>query len=325
MKKIVIAGTILADKIYEIDGYPKEGELVKINAVETAVGGCVPNVAADIKSISNNLSVSAVGRVGVDSDGEFILSKLKKCGVDTSGIIKDAEKATSFTAVMSVKGGQRTFFTHTGACGEFSFNDVFFNEKVNLNDADLLHLGYFLLLDKIDGGDGEIILKEAKKKGIKTSVDMVSEHSDRYKLVLPCLKYVDYLIINEVEAARLAGVKETNDLRFLAEKLFAFGVNEKVIIHCAKSAACLSKSGYTELGSYILPNGYIKGTTGAGDAFCAGVLVGIAKNYSDMEILSLGSKAAVASLGASDSISGVKDETKLDKICCELERRKICL
>ena len=39
------------------------------------------------------------------------------------------------------------------------------------------------------------------------------------------------------------------------------------------------------LASYQLPLGYIKGTTGAGDAFCAGALLGIYKGEADEEIL----------------------------------------
>jgi sugar/nucleoside kinase (ribokinase family) len=107
---------------------------------------------------------------------------------------------------MSEVGGQRTFFTYPGASAEFGYDDVKFDTLPSM-----LHLGYFLLLEKIDAGDGLRILKEAKERGITTSIDLVSENSDRYSLVLPCLKYTDNLIINEVEAGKLTGIEPTNE------------------------------------------------------------------------------------------------------------------
>ena len=49
---IAIAGTILVDQINEISAYPNTGELTQIRRVSKAVGGCVPNVAIDLKKIS---------------------------------------------------------------------------------------------------------------------------------------------------------------------------------------------------------------------------------------------------------------------------------
>ena len=48
---IAVAGTILVDNLNEISAYPKAGELTKIKKVQKAVGGCVPNVAIDLKRI----------------------------------------------------------------------------------------------------------------------------------------------------------------------------------------------------------------------------------------------------------------------------------
>ena len=65
------------------------------------------------------------------------------------------------------------------------------------------------------------------EKGIKTSIDLVSENSDRYNLVLPCLPFTDYLIINELEAARLTGMEaDISNLSKIAVKLLDLGVRE---------------------------------------------------------------------------------------------------
>ncbi|MBO4468286.1 MAG: carbohydrate kinase family protein, partial [Clostridia bacterium] len=200
-KGIAVVGSILVDEINAVSKYPSEGELTRITAVKKAVGGCVPNVAVDLKKISPQLNVFAVGKVGNDENGQYVSNVLDANGVNTDMITVSDEK-TSFTQVISVSGGQRTFFTYPGASADFGNDDI---DYENL-EADIFHLGYFLLLQKIDEGDGLKILKKIKEKGIKTSIDLVSENSDRYKCVLPCLPFTDYLIINELEAGRLTGI-----------------------------------------------------------------------------------------------------------------------
>ena len=317
---IAVAGSILVDKLNEISAYPKEGELAQIRKTGLSAGGCVPNVAIDLKKISPGLAVYAVGVTGDDEEGKYVTGCLKNNGVDTRYVSVNGEK-TSFTEVMSVSGGQRTFFTYAGASAKFGYADVPF-EKLNVR---MLHLGYFLLLDKVDGGDGIRILGRAKECGIKTSIDLVSENTQRYAQVLPCLKYTDNLIINEIEAVKLTGISpEIENMRAVCEKLKEYGVTERVIIHCPEYGACLSERGFTVVPSYDLPQGFIQGTTGAGDAFCAGALTAIYEEKSDGEILKFASACAAAALSAVDATGGLKSKQEILENCKGFKRKEIC-
>ena len=322
MKKgIAIAGSILVDSINEISAYPQAGELTKIKSVQKSVGGCVPNVAIDLKRICPELTVKAVGKIGMDANGEYVKNILSDNGIDIENVAVAADK-TSFTEVMSVTGGQRTFFTYAGANADFGLNDV---PRSALN-VKMLHLGYFLLLDKIDNGEGELLLKKAREEGVKTSIDLVSENSDRYSLVLPCLQYVDNLIINEVEAGALTGIEvKKENLIEIAQKLKGYGVSERVIIHTPEIGVCVSNTGVEAVPSYSLPEGFIVGTTGAGDAFCAGALYGIYQDKTDKEILEFASGAAVAALSKADATSGLCTEEEIKELCKGLKRKEICL
>ncbi|MBQ8409057.1 MAG: carbohydrate kinase family protein [Clostridia bacterium] len=311
---IAVAGTILVDKLNEIRAYPASGELTKILSVSRAVGGLVPNVGIDIKRIDFSIPVKAVGKIGNDGEGDFLAQQLTANGVDVTHLVR-GDSATSFTDVMSIVGGQRTFFTYPGACADFGVTDVDFDHL----DVKMLHLGYFLLLDKVDGGDGVSILKRAKKQGIKTSIDMVSENSNRYHIVKDCLRYTDNVIVNEFEAGMIAGIEpKIENLEQIARTIKEMGVSERVIIHMPEIGVCLSDNGFFELPSWNLPEGFIKGKTGAGDAFCAGALIGIYRDLDEMGILTLASKAATASLSATDAISGMVSEAEIDKLCKEL-------
>ena len=320
MKGIAVAGSVIVDKISVITAYPSLGELAPVKGLSKASGGLVPNCGCGIKKIAPEIDVYAIGKVGNDDDGKYVKENLEKYGVDTSGIKFDDNLTTSFTTVISVEAGGRTFFTYNGANAEFGIDDIDFDS----NKYKMLHLGYFLLLEKVDGGEGLEILKKAVECGIKTSIDLVSENANRYKLVIPCLKYVDNLIINEVEAGKITGIEPTvKNLEKIAKKLKEYGVRERVIIHAPECGVCYSSSGFTLLPSYDLPKGFIAGSTGAGDAFCSGALTAIYYEKSDLEILETATVCATASLTKQDAISGLNSAQKNKELCKNFNRRTL--
>ena len=313
MRKIVAAGSILVDRINGIDAYPKAGELVQIRALSQATGGLVPNTGCDIHILDPEIPVSAFGAVGDDELGKFAVSRLESAGLDVSGVVvKKGE--TSFTLVMSVATGERTFFTFPGASADWGYDDFPFDL---VNEGDIVLLGYFLLLAKIDAGDGLRILKELKRRGVETAIDLVSENSDRYGLVREVLPFVDHLIVNEVEAERIAfGCGESGrPLREIAERLMELGVSKRVVIHMPEKGASLLKDGtWTEVNSHKLPEGFIKGKTGAGDAYCAGALVAIYKGLPERDVLQYGATAALGALSAPGATEGMRTMEELSRI-----------
>ncbi len=310
MEGIAVAGSILVDKINTIDAYPEAGKLVQIRATQNSVGGLVPNVGIDLKKISPNLPVYAYGKVGKDEDGDFVLSKMKEGGMVATNVVLDEKEHTSFTAVMSVPSAERTFFTYAGASSTFGYDDIDFSSL----SVKMFHLGYFLLLDKIDDGDGLKILKKLTEMGVSTSIDLVSEQSDRYKAVLPCLKYVDNLVINEIEASALTGVEDTEDLEKMCHILKGYGVRQSVIIHKQDCGVCLHGGRFVKVPSLKLPKGWIKGKTGAGDAFTAGCLTAIYEGMSDEEMLDFGCRCAAMSLREENAVDGMTEKSEIYKI-----------
>ena len=134
MKRIVVAGSILVDKINAISAYPKAGELTKIKSVSLAVGGCVPNVAIDLAILGGN-EISACGSVGKDAEGDFAINEMRRRGVNTDFVTAIENEKTSFTEVMSVTGGERTFFTYPGASANFCYDET----PLEKMQADMLH------------------------------------------------------------------------------------------------------------------------------------------------------------------------------------------
>jgi sugar/nucleoside kinase (ribokinase family) len=214
-------------------------------------------------------------------------------------------------------GGRRTFFHNRGANATWDGSEIDFNAS----SAKIFHLGYLLLLDELDKEDPEYgtkaaaLLAKARASGMKTSIDVVSEDSDRfYKIIAPALKQVDYCILNEVEASNVTGVQVREDGKLLedgiaqaCEKLFELGVSELVAIHFPEGSYALRADGEKLLqGSLALPKGYIKGAAGAGDAFCSGVLFGVHEGWSLEKCLMTGTCAATACMSDPTCTDGLR-------------------
>lgn len=322
-KGITIAGTTILDCVKNINQYPDIGMLVNIDEVKYAVGGCVPNVGINLAKIDGDIPISAIAKVGNDENGKYIISELEKYNIDTSGISYAKTNATSFCDVMSVPSGERTFFLKKGANVEFSPDDI----DISSLDCDILHIGYILLLDEFDKPHSEYgtvmaeFLSKVQKKGIKTSIDTVSQAGANYGAkIIPALKYCDYVIINEIEICGIWGINPRKDNGCIDEasifdamkKTMSEGVKEKVIVHCKEMAFSLDTLGnFTKVPSLKIPSKDIKGTVGAGDAFCAGCLYGIYNNYSDKEILEFASGAAACNLLEANSVDGMKPKKEI--------------
>ncbi len=317
-KGIAVAGNILTDNVKMISVYPEKGMLVTIDKESLAVGGAVPNTAMDLKKLDKDLQVTVFGRVGNDDKGKYVLSSMSEVGIDISGVKTSFNEPTSYSDVMTVEGtGERTFFHNRGANKEFCPDDV------NLDDlkCDIFHIGYIMLLDyfdKLDENDCtpmSSLLKAVQERGIKTSIDLVSESSGNFKKVVSsALPYCDYVIINEIEAGNIAGIAPRDkdgklleeNIKLIMQFILDCGVKSKVVIHCPEKGFCLDKeSGFCSVSSIPLPRGFIKGSVGAGDAFCAGSLYSIYKGYTDEKMLEFANLVAINCLSQPDSVSGV--------------------
>ncbi len=316
-KKICVAGNIIVDILYPITGYPKKGQLTTItDGITRTTGGAVCNVAMDLTILAPDMKISALGVVGDDADGDFAIENMKAKGIDTSLVKRDGK--TSFTAVMAdTSTNERTFFQYRGANAAFGEDTFDWNDI----DCDLIHVGYILLLDELDREDEEYgtkmarLLANAKKRGIKTSIDVVSESGERFKrLVPPALKYTDYCIINEVETEATTGIKLRDEggrlmienMKPALEKLHEMGVSTWAVIHAPEGGFGVDECGnYYEHGRLNYPDGHIKGTVGAGDAFCAGVLCAAEKGMNLDEAIFLGTCSAVASLSKPGATEGM--------------------
>jgi sugar/nucleoside kinase (ribokinase family) len=318
-KGLLAGGNWIIDQVKIIDVYPQPEQLGNIRRQSQGTGGAPYNVLIDLARSGAPFPLLAAGLVGEDSLGKQILEDCRRHNIDVRHLGTTSEAPTSYTDVMTEQGhGRRTFFHARGANALWRGLDLDFAQI----RARIFHLGYLLLLDTLDEPDNKYgtkaarLLASAQAAGVKTSVDVVSEDSDRfYRIVNPALRHVDYCILNEIEAGKTTGFKvrqpdsrlDTVALRHAGGALLQQGVRELVVIHFPEGAFARTRKGEDYWQSSLkLPRDYISGTAGAGDAFCAGVLLGLHEDWELQKCLLTGVCIAAASLSDATCTHGVK-------------------
>jgi sugar/nucleoside kinase (ribokinase family) len=323
-KGIIAAGNWVFDNVKILDTLPEPGMLGSIIDEDFDGGGAPFNVLVDLAKITNNIPLYGAGLIGEDFKGDFVRNKLKQNNIDITFLETTTKAPTSYTDVMTEKNtGARTFFHCRGANALLDYNHF---EPLDTN-AKIFHLGYLLLLDKLDREDKEFgvvsakVLKLLKDKGYKTSVDVVSESGDRFKkLVTPALKYIDYLIINEIEAERITGIKIRDGEKIIGEalkkaasELLKEGVNELVVIHFPEGGFVKSQQEEIFVPSWFVKPDEIAGSNGAGDAFCAGMLYSIHEGLQLEKSLKIANAAARFNLQNATSTGGAVSIKKIQE------------
>ena len=301
-----------------IDVFPQPETLSNISSESRGTGGSPYNILIDLAKLGVKIPLSAAGLVGADELGKEIVKDCRNHKIDVKQLEVSKDTATSYTDVMTeVATGRRTFFHYRGANAAWTGKELDFTAS----KAKIFHLGYLLLLDALDqpnkkhGTEAAAMLARARAAGLKTSIDVVSEDSDRFpKIVLPALQHTDYCILNEVEAGRTTGFKvrdksgelDTVAIKHAAGELLQAGIHESVVIHFPEGAFARTKDGIDVWQSSLkLPQKHIKGSAGAGDAFCSGVLLGLHEGWEMQRCLFTGVCVAAASLSDPTCTGGV--------------------
>lgn len=314
---ILAGGNWIVDYIKLIDIYPQQDALASILSESSSNGGGAYNVLVDLAQLGAPFPLGGAGLVGDDDNGRAIVEDCRRRGIGTDALRVTREAATSYTDVMSVAGtGRRTFFHRRGANALLDAHHFDFAKTT----ARIFHLAYLLLLDSLDapsdthGTVAAEVLQRAQEAGLQTSIDVVSEDSERFaRIVLPALRHVNYAFLNEFEAARCTGLElrrgdvlDTSKLETAAQRLLEAGVRDWIIIHFPEGAYAVGPKGEHRQGSVQLPESQIAGAVGAGDAFAAGALLALHEEHGIEAALRYGVCAAAASLSDATASGGVR-------------------
>lgn len=256
----VLAGPV-DESVFEKGSQP-------VNSTRLAFGGDALNEAVVLSQLG--AQVELISKVGNDEAGKRVLDFLQEKRVDVTKVKTEADLETGINIVLVTPDGERMFLTNpNGSLRKLSEADVI--EQLD-SAADIVCMASMFVSPLLDIPAMERLFQKIKSKPGRILVaDMTTaKNGETLADIAGLLKYIDYLIPNEAEAARLTG--ETDVYRN-AELFVEHGVSCVVIKRGKRGCLICTKDKQVEIPAY--PHVTLIDTTGAGDSFVAGFLWGL--------------------------------------------------
>jgi sugar/nucleoside kinase (ribokinase family) len=295
--RVVCFGILVADVfVPPLERLPTAGELLTTADFLIEPGGCAANVAIALTRLGVGTAVG--GRVGDDVFGEFVTGDLTARGLDTSGILTTPGIGTSKTVIIPVVDEDRRYLHTLGANAELVAADL---AATKFATAEVIYVGGYLILPALRADELAVRLAEARSAGATVILDVVAPAGGDVSLdeVRPLLPVADYFVPNLDEARVLTG---EDDPRLQAERLLEHGARTVMIKLGERGLFVRGEAGSFELEA---PPVHVVEPSGAGDAFAAGLAVGILEGW-DLERLarfaSVLGGSACTSLGCADGV-----------------------
>ncbi len=272
--RVVCLGELLIDFVANESGVT----VGEASGFEKKPGGAPANVAVAVRKLGHDSTF--LTQVGDDPFGHYLTGVLKDEGVDTSGISYSQIARTALAFVSLAADGERDFmfYRHPSADMLMTEDDL----KLDLLDnADIFHFGSITLIDDPARTATLAAAQTAIDRGLLVSYDP--------NLRLP--------LWPDADAAREGmrrGLAYAHIIKLSQEELDFLGGNlddiwrprtQIILVTAGPEGA----TAHTRDGSVQVPGYTVQpvDTTGAGDAFVAGMLVGVLENddYTDLDAL----------------------------------------
>lgn len=248
---------------------PPGGGTIFIDELTLAVSGAAGTAA--IAAAKMGLKTLAVGGVGSDLMGDWVLQRLAHFGVDTSTMQQQKGWKTSSSIVTTRADGSRPALHMKGATADFYVDDAMLARVI---DARIVHVGGIGLMKKMDGGRNAELMKQARQKGAVTTVDIFAGSQDDLPAVAMVLPFTDYFMPSIEEAQALTGLSDMADM---ARRFIDLGVTCCVFTLGGEGAYYHHADGTTfKVPAFDI---VVKCTCGCGDAFNAGFAVGLCHGF----------------------------------------------
>lgn len=288
------------------------GSKIMMDEVCFAMGGCGANTAATFSR--QGLKTAYFGQIGKDCSGELVKDVLTKNGVSLD-LLKETDKyPTAYSVILSLPNVDRSILEKMGACHYLTEKDIPFGK---------LGAKWFYVAS-LSGESSRMfkpLIDFAHKEGIKLAVNPgKNQLKEDLEITRSLLNKIDILIVNQEEAAQLAGVD------FSKEKEIFKKLDEMVegIVAMSKGPKGVAVSDGKIIYSAGIPESGLVDRTGAGDAFGSAFVAGWIEKRDIAYAIQLGTANATACIqefGAANGLLKKGEWGKWERV--EVKKEKI--
>jgi len=290
---VAVIGNVTLDIICQTVEEVPRYDSIAFESSAVSPGGCGSNVAVGLCALG--VSTALIARVGNDVPYEIITKFWHQVGLDDRYVRQVDGKTTGISVGLVDREAQPRFIHTSGANATLTPQDI--DVPILLEQGmRYLHIaGYFVLPGLLNSGLPGL-LSTAQQNGVHTSLDVVrSPRMENPGPLWDCLPYLDIFLCNAHEGMRITGKSEPGEIgRYIRSQ----GARS-CIVKLGRDGCWLESQGYS---------GRIEGervptidTTGAGDAFAAGLLAGLVRGEDLKRACESGNRAGariVTKLGA---------------------------
>jgi sugar/nucleoside kinase (ribokinase family) len=262
---ISVAGTLVADLIVRpIRAWPGKNQNAIVDHIEVLPGGAVANTGMALARLG--VPVSTCAAVGEDNLGKIVKDSINRWAI-LDGITVIPSRRTTASVVAVSEDGDRCFLSAPGACDQFSLTPEQVENEI-ASGSRALHIGYALILPGLDGEPLKKVMRRASQLGALTSLDVTYFDDRPWPDLLKLMPEIDVFCPSLLEASAITGKSNAAEA---AAALVEAGVRKFVAVTEGARGALIDVVGK---GQEFIPAHPVKviDTTGAGDAFIAGVL-----------------------------------------------------
>lgn len=291
---MVVIGTVFVDiKGFPDDLYIPEGR--NAGRVEIVHGGVGRNVAEDIANVE--LRPRFVGMVDDTAEGAEVLRKLKNHKVNTDYVAVTQDGMGMWLAVFN-NGGDIA-----GSISKRPTSDAMLRMLEEKGDEIFADADSIVIEIDLDKELIKTVFRYAEKyhKKVYAVVANMSIASQRRDF----LQLIDCFVCNAQEAGILfvcdfSGLTPEELCEELSRRVVSARIPSMVVTMGSRGAVYADMNG--DKGVYPARKVKVRDTTGAGDAFCAGVAIGLTYGKTMREAVEIGTRLASSVITVSENV-----------------------
>ena len=292
---VALLGDINVDVLLDVPALPGPGGDAIASGQRLELGGSASNTAVALARLGGQARMA--GLVGADALADVALAALRGERVELTHVGTDPTSPTSMNIVAITPDGQRTMLAYRGANTRLAPDSV---TDQFLDGAAALHLSGYCLLTcpQRDAAWKAVSLARARHVPITLDIPVAGAERAREE-TLRLLPQVSLVVVGEDEACLLA---QRREVREAIEVLSRLGRADIALKRGALGSRLVGQRG--AVAAPAMPVSVLD-TTGAGDAFTAGLLHARTLQLDDMAALVLGNTLgalATTRMGAGTSL-----------------------